>query len=249
MEETRSQLADKLEALESQVADTVQNTTEAVTETVENVKETVEKASETVENVTDTVKETVDTLGEAFNLWTQTERHPWLVFGGSVLLGYLGAQLFGGSAEEAEEEEEPREKPTPAWSPAREAEPRRETGWQPAQTPTPSPPHQEQPAHEEKSWFWDQLGRLKGLAIGSLMGVVRDLTKHYVPEPIGKRVAEEVDTLTTHLGGEPVQGQMLPNNPTSTPQPPDNSPSPNRPAAPREGADHKAAPHREKVRR
>jgi len=216
MEETRSQLAEKLEALENQVSDTVQTTTAAVAETVENVKETVEKASETVENVTETVKETVESVGETFNLWTQAERYPWLVFGGSVLVGFLGAQLLGGSARRTREEEESQARTAPSWSPAQEAQSRRENGRHAAETAAPPPTRKEQPAKEEKSWFWDELGQLKGLAIGSLMGVVRDLTKRALPGPIGDRVAEEVDHVTSHLGGERIQGQVLPSNPTGS---------------------------------
>jgi len=210
MEDTRSQLEEKLEALETQVADTVQTTTEAVTETVEAVKDTVEKASETVGDVTDAVKETVATVGETFNLWTQADRHPWVVFGGSVLLGYLGAQLVGRSNGRTEEvREEPRAQGPPSWASAQEG-PSRER-WQ-SEAPAPPQPRAEQPSRQEKSWLWDELGRLKGLAVGALMGVVRDLAKQAVPEAVGNRVAEEVDNITNHLGGEPVQGQVLPNS-------------------------------------
>jgi len=208
MEETRSHLQEKLEALESQVADTVQTTTEAVTETVENVKETVEKVSETAENVTEAVKETVESVGETFNLWTQTERHPWLVFGGSVLVGFLGAQLLGGRTENGSEREQGYEPPpTPSWGNAQ-------------QTPTSTAARSEQPREEaapqQKSWFWDELGRLKGLAVGAVMGVLRDMTKRVVPDAISNRVSEELDRVTTQLGGEPVQGSVLPNNPTQS---------------------------------
>jgi hypothetical protein len=216
MEETRSQLTDKLEALENQVSDTVQTTTAAVTETVEAVKETVEKASETVENVTESVQETVETVSETFDLWRQADRHPWLVFGGSVLVGFVGAQLIGGSAKKTEEEERLRAKTAPGWSPAQEAQSSRGNGRHAAETPASPPTREEQPRREEKSWFWDQLGQLKGLAIGSLMGVVRDMTKRALPEPIGDRLAEEVDQITTNLGGEPIRGEVLPNNPIGT---------------------------------
>jgi len=206
MEETRSHLAEKLEALEDQVTDTVQTTTEAVTETVENVKETVEKVSETAENVTDAVKETVESVGETFNLWTQADRHPWLVLGGSVLVGFLGAQLFGGSNRESNGEQAYQPPPSPSWG-----------GTQPASTPAPA--HAEQhreAAPQQKSWFWDELGRLKGLAVGAVMGLVRDMSKRVVPDAISNRVSEEIDRVTTQLGGEPVQGSVLPNNPTQS---------------------------------
>lgn len=212
MEETRSNLTEKLEALESQVADTVQTTTATVAEAVETVKDTVENVTETVETVTESVKETVESMGETFNLWTQADRHPWMVFGGSVLVGLLGAQLFGGSSRESEEEEDEEAPTSSSWysAPQPQASPPQRQ-WQASQASSPSY-GEEQPAHEEKSWFWDEMGKLKGLAIGTLMGVVRDLTKQVVPAAISDRVVEEVNNLTTHLGGEPVKGEVLPSN-------------------------------------
>jgi len=212
MEETRSNLTEKLEALESTVADTVQSTTATVAEAVETVKDTVENVTETVETVTESVKETVESVGETLNLWTQADRHPWMVFGGSVVVGFLGAQLFGGSTRDSEEEEDERAPGSSSWYSSPEpqtAPPQRE--WQSAQAPS-YPSYREEPAQEQKGWFWDELGKLKGLAIGTLMGVVRDLTKQVVPAAIGDRVAEEVNNLTTHLGGEPVKGEVLSSN-------------------------------------
>src|SRR5262245_55877302 len=86
MEETRASLTEKLETLEHQVVGTVQGATSAVTETVENVKEAV---AETVETVKGTVRETVETVKETFDLSRQVDRHPWLMVGGSVALGFL----------------------------------------------------------------------------------------------------------------------------------------------------------------
>jgi ElaB/YqjD/DUF883 family membrane-anchored ribosome-binding protein len=218
MEETRSQLAEKLEALESQVSDTVQNTTDVVTETVEAVKETVEKASETVGNVTETVQETVQSVSETFSLQRQAERHPWIVFGGSVALGYLLSNLFDGSRKESRQEEtgsakEPERSPSaaPASTARNEHHAQESSSWAQASTQS------SQPA--EKSWLWDEVGRLKGLALGSLMGVVRELTSKALPESIGKRVAEEVDHLTTSIGGEKIQGSILPQETPSTQEP------------------------------
>jgi len=90
-EDTRSQLSEKLEVLENEVADTVQNTTEAVAETVENVKETVE-------NVASSVQEAVYSVGAAFDLEAQAKQHPWLVFGGALALGCLTIQFLGGQS-------------------------------------------------------------------------------------------------------------------------------------------------------
>lgn len=195
MEETRSNLTDKLEALENQVSETVQSTTAAVTDTVEAVKDTVELVSATVQ-------ETVESVGQTFDLWTQTERHPWVVFGGSVGLGFLAAQLFGGP--NANGHKEPRhsasgdELARSASQAKKESRPKEP---EPAAQPTTSP---EPSGNGKKSWFWEELNRVKGLALGSVMGVVRDLSAKGLPGPLGRRVAEEVDHITTKLGGETI---------------------------------------------
>jgi hypothetical protein len=201
MEETRSKLADKLEALENQVSDTVQSTTAAVTETVEAVKDTVESVSATVQ-------ETVETVGQTFDLWGQTDRHPWVVFGGSVALGYLAAQLFDRASANGKE----KHGPSPSWDAlAKSAQHPREEA--PRQSPEPSVPpadRSESSENGKKSWFWDEMNRVKKLAVGSLMGVVRDLAATGLPGPLGQRVAEEVDHLTPSLGGETIRGPVLP---------------------------------------
>ena len=73
MEETRSSLADKVDALENTIMGTVESATHSVAETVETVKEKVEG--------------TVETVKEAFNLRRHIERHPWLAMGVSVATG------------------------------------------------------------------------------------------------------------------------------------------------------------------
>jgi ElaB/YqjD/DUF883 family membrane-anchored ribosome-binding protein len=210
MEETRASLTEKLEALESQVAGTVQSTTETVAETVEAVKETVE-------NVTESVKETAHSVAETFNLKLQFERHPWEMLGGSVAVGALAGYFLTGKRRRRwegngyTEEEYAREEPArPASFAAPESMTRREPepSWSPPPPSPPATPERQQP--EQKGWLWDTLGRLGGLAVGSLMGVVRDLAARSLPESLQHRVAEEIDRLTTKLGGEPVQGHVLP---------------------------------------
>ena len=87
MAETRSQLTDKLESLESQVSETVQSTGSAVNATVGAVQETVE-------SVTGAVQDAMKSVSNAFDLGSQISRHPWLVLGGSVVLGYLAVDLL-----------------------------------------------------------------------------------------------------------------------------------------------------------
>jgi len=210
MEETRQALVDKLEALENQVAETVQSTTHAVqdttsavTGTVEAVKDTVENVSEKVQEtmatvtdtlqqtahaVSDTVQQTAHAVSEAFDLRLQAERHPWLVVGGAVAVGYTGAllldSLLGRSAT-------PRERPAQGLY-----------GGATARAEAPS--NGQSIGNMLPDWLRDELGRLRGVAIGSVMSMVRDLARQAMPGPIGQRLAEEVDVVTSKLGGEKI---------------------------------------------
>jgi ElaB/YqjD/DUF883 family membrane-anchored ribosome-binding protein len=200
MEETRTALTEKLEALESQVADTVKETTEAVSETIENVKDTVEE-------VTDKVKETAVNVVQTFNLSYQAEHRPWVVLGGSVGVGFLLGWLSGSRSRKQLSEMPVAQAPS-----ARSQGSGNGSSYMPQSAP---PRETSAPAETPESggalgWIGEQLGRLKGVAVGSLMGVVRDLAQRNLPETVGKRVSEEVDRLTRNLGGEPLSGSVLP---------------------------------------
>jgi len=216
MEGTRADLTDKLAALESQVSGTVQTATnavestkDAVTDTVATVKETVEdvtdKLHNTVESVTETVqdavegvkdsvKETFQSVAETFNIRLQTERYPWAVFGGAVAVGCLGGLLLSGPSRRS-------------WS-------RAEGEWT-DRGATPTPPERIQNSDQSggvSGWLWEQLGGLKGLALGATMGVVRDFVSQALPEELKERVSEEVDKLTKNLGGSPLKGSLFQGN-------------------------------------
>jgi ElaB/YqjD/DUF883 family membrane-anchored ribosome-binding protein len=200
MEATRSSLAEKLEVLEQKVTDTVEGATSAVTETVENVKETV---TETVEAVKDTVEETVESVAKAFNLSEQVQRYPWAMFGGSVALGFVGGLLLGparpwGQAERPtpsspllEEAPEPVASYTPPTS--REAETRRPGWWD-----------------QLLSTFGSEIDKVKGLALGALGGIVRDLAAEVVPENVKPMVTDLINDVTSKLGGHTIEGRVLP---------------------------------------
>jgi len=231
MEATRADLTNKLSALENQVGGTVQAATDAVettkdvvNETVESVKETVENVTEkfhdTVEGVTDSVQhavegvresveETVKTVTEAFNLKLQCERHPWVVFGGAVGVGFLGGLLLGRSSRQANFTSKGGSAFLPDYS----------SGGETRTAAAPTQPRAEQKSDTGtgtgaavSSWFWDQLGGLRGLALGAVMGVVKDLVTQAVPAAVKERVTEEVDKITKGLGGEPLKGSLLGQN-------------------------------------
>jgi len=195
MEQTRSSLAGKLEALESEFRDTVEGATsavETVQETVANVKDSVQ---ETVESVKETVQETVETVKETLDIRRQVARHPWAMFGGAVMAGCFAGFLVGGRRKSS--------KPAAVAETGKESTPlrngsghrngaARKTG----ETPSSS---------EESGLLQSGARMLKGLAVGTVMSVLRDVLVEAVPSDLAADVARAVDDVTTRLGGKPLR--------------------------------------------
>jgi hypothetical protein len=224
MEETRASLADKLETLEQQVMETVQGTTNAVTDTVENVKETVQ--------------ETIQSVREAFDLRRQVDQHPWLMLCGSVAVGYLAGSLLVGrigsnrsrsagptATAEARDYRHTEEPPRRRTAPTVRSR-RAEHGW----------------LSGMGDLFGTEINKLKGLAVGTTMGLVRDLLTRGLPEQVGSQVAGVVDGITTKLGGEPVHGPVLQESSPTTDTVPNGGSLPRR--EPSRGHESMAAAHR-----
>jgi len=201
IDETRSSITTKLEAIEEQVVGTVQNARESVQETIDTVKDTVQ---ETVSAVKESVQETVSTVKETFNLRLQTQRHPWPMVGGSVLAGFITGTLFGRGRQW---QEMPMEKlashgevpQRPAPPPVRERE---------------EPATPREPGLMDR--FQDEIDQVKGVAIGMLAGLVRDAIKDAVQgrmPQLADQVEGVLDRITTKLGGKPVQGPVLHDEP------------------------------------
>jgi len=191
MEETRASLSDKLELLEQQVMDTVHGAKTAVHDTVADVKEAVH--------------DTVDEVKETFDITHQMQKHPWAMLGGSVVLGFLGAKLL--------------ERSNP--------DPLRNGHWMPPQ-PWQQAPQSAATANGNghagatesddsdmlsslKRQFGPEIDRLKGMAVGAAMSVVRDVIRNAMPDPMKPQMAEIVDNITLKLGGTPVRGPLISN--------------------------------------
>jgi ElaB/YqjD/DUF883 family membrane-anchored ribosome-binding protein len=183
MEETRSSLADKLEALESEFRGTVEGATSAVANTVEAVQETVSTVKETVQETVESVKETLDVR-------KHLERHPWAMFGGACLLGCVAGYLL---------------------SPRRRSRPLAETAPPAPPTPTRNGAGHRNGAAEKTTSCTEDPGvvestfqELRGLAVGTLMSVLREVLTSAVPSSLAPDLAGVVDDLTTKLGGKPL---------------------------------------------
>jgi ElaB/YqjD/DUF883 family membrane-anchored ribosome-binding protein len=210
MQDKREDLTKKLEQLEQQVVETVQSTTNAVTDTVDNVKGVVE---ETVETVKGSVEETVETVKKTFDLRYQVENHPWLMLGGSVAVGFVAGRLLEGLVPPARATLSDALPPPslggvetvagPSYRFAAEARPRKGYG----------PPTESSGSNwlgELTRQFAPEIDRLKGLAVGTALGLVRDMVRNALPEELGGKLSGMLDDVTQKLGGEPFKGPVAP---------------------------------------
>jgi ElaB/YqjD/DUF883 family membrane-anchored ribosome-binding protein len=183
IDETRSSIASKLEALEEQVVGTVQNAKESVEETINTVKETVQ--------------ETVSTVKETFDLRLQVERHPWPVMGGSLAAGLITGVLLG---------EVRHRRQMPMDRLVSDGEPMTESYR--AEPPTRFVEEPREPGLFDR--FQGEITQLKGLALGMLFGMVRDVIKENVSAPeVAAKIGEVMDNITAKLGGQPVRGPVF----------------------------------------
>jgi ElaB/YqjD/DUF883 family membrane-anchored ribosome-binding protein len=203
MEETRSSLTDKLEALENKVTEkVVQPVACAVERATDVAVDIVDTVKETVHNVSEKVEETTQAVVSAFDLRKHTERHPWLVFGlaattGCMVGSYVGrrAQRSMSAAEQA------------SWSRPKHVRGTNGAAHHVEASPMRRAPKKAAPEHE--TWIREQMRHLGGLAISALMSTIRDLAKRTVPGPLGERIGAEVESMTTSLGAEPIRGDVV----------------------------------------
>ncbi len=196
MEETRASLADKLEALESQVRDTVQSATETVASAVDGAKEVVSSVSEGAKQVVDKVSETVESVKESLSVSRYVEQYPWTSVGVAVASGFVIAQLLPRRSltEWAGQEASSlfTAAPGPAASPAEPAR-REEEGW-----------------GQALDGVWKTAATtVEGLAVGTLMSVIKDLVTSSLPHEWQGDLNRVVDEMTTRLGGKVMHGNPL----------------------------------------
>jgi len=213
MEATRADLANKLETLEQQVMDTVSGTTAAVSETVESVKEAVQ---ETVNAVKGTVHESVASVRNAFDVSLQIDRHPWFFVAGSVALGFFSGVLMEkprrGTRSSSFGQHRYSSFPTSGVasgpSTGRMSEGVSGDGTRSSFAGTTEGWSAPGLLGSLASEFSTELNKLKSLAVGAGLGLVRDAVAQAVPEGLKPRVSEVMDSLTTKLGGDVVNGPL-----------------------------------------
>jgi ElaB/YqjD/DUF883 family membrane-anchored ribosome-binding protein len=187
MDQTRASLADKIEALESQVLDTVHDATETVSSAVEGAKEVVNSVSEGAKEVVGKVSETFENVKESLSVRRYVEQYPWVSMGVAVAAGFTAAQLV----------------------------PTRRTSAAPARSYSngASQPAYQQ---ERSSWtsalsgvFHTAASTLESLAVGTLMAGLKELAVKELPQEWQTELNRLVDETTNRLGGKVMQGNPL----------------------------------------
>jgi len=215
MGQTRAALTEKLETLEDKVLGTLHSTTNTVSDTTNlvgsTVSETVQLVGNTVSNtVTEvgatvretardlrtTVDEAMSSVRDALDLTRQMNEHPWLMVGGSVVAGYVGGRVLDsiekgrfpthmtlpvGPEQLLPDDSEFRERIESAPTPQRSG-----SFFLKALTDT----------------FGPELNKLKSVALGVAMGLMRDKIGESVPPQLRGDVTDLVDRFTVKLGGQ-----------------------------------------------
>jgi len=184
---TRAAMADKLEALEDRVMGTVQS------------------AQETAEDSLQMAKDTVATVKRNFDIKYQVEQHPWTMVGGCFLAGLvLGGLVLRGRRRSRQTPERLAGNETPLAESPRLLAQQRGNGSLDSAAPPPRP--QSTSANRPGLFgpFQEEIDKVKGMAIGYVMGLARDSIKHAVPE-LASQIDDVMNSVTTKLGGKPVQ--------------------------------------------
>jgi hypothetical protein len=211
MGQTRASLTEKLETLENKVFGTLHETTGTVTNTVQQVgsavRDTVREVGsavrETTRDVRGSVRDGMSSVRNAVDLSRQTHEHPWLMLGGSVFAGYVGGLLLD-NLERGRLPALP-SLPAPEQLLPQDAEVRERIESVPA------------PRRSGSSFlkaladtFAPELDKLKRLAVGAAIALVRDKVRESVPPQMKENFTELMDRVTVKLGGEaPPPGTMF----------------------------------------
>jgi ElaB/YqjD/DUF883 family membrane-anchored ribosome-binding protein len=204
IDQTRSSLTNKLETLEEQVRETVHGARETVEETIANVK--------------GTVHDTVEAVKRNLDLSHQTQQHPWAMFGGSVVAGFVlgslvptvGPRTYRSARGSRLEKAEVQTRAEPEYVSRPQQEFSAETG-NGAADHGQHAPAQRRPGLLSGllDQFRPEIEQLKQMAIGAAVGVVRDFVKESVPPALGPQVERVLDSATTKLGGRPIEGNVV----------------------------------------
>jgi ElaB/YqjD/DUF883 family membrane-anchored ribosome-binding protein len=141
-------------------------------------------AQAAVEDSIQSAKDAVASVKRTFDIKHQVEERPWTIVGGSILAGLAVSLLI------------PRGRPSLV-------RPFKDNGHAATLVPMPQLQHEPPSPPSVLEPFRDEIDKVKGIAIGYVMGLVRESIKESVPQ-MASSIDELMDGITTKLGGEPV---------------------------------------------
>lgn len=211
MEIRRASLSDKIEALEQQVTQSVHDVTDAVTNVKEAVEDTVSSVKDTVQETIVAVKgsvgDTVDAVKETFDVPHQVDLHPWAMLGGALALGFVAGKLLSPPKSETRAATRYAEA---NGSPARTDFVPRSNGHHGQENLSSTTPPKEASILSKLSKMVEpELDKIKGLAIATVAGMVRDYVAEAVPNEIGSHLHDIIDDITNKLGAEPLHEPVI----------------------------------------
>ena len=194
MEETRASLAEKIETLEQQVVGTVQDARRSMNDTVQGVK-------------------------DAFDLKLQVQRHPWPMLAGSVAVGFVAGAVVDRMIPEARPSAAPADLHPQRWPAIGNGG----VSERPMSEELRQEPLPRAETHANSDWlhslaheFAPEISKMKGLAVGAAMSVLREMLAQSVPAQLKPQVTDVLDNITVKLGGEPIRGSLLQNGHAQT---------------------------------
>jgi hypothetical protein len=188
IDSTRSDLADKLGALEDSVMGTVQS------------------AQETVEDSIQIARDTVASVKRTFDIKHHVEQHPWPVLGGCILGGLAMGALFQRMCRPPAQTPDPRAGMETGYSTSSPLAAQQYGNGNRASA-APRPPQDRQTSRGRPGFFdlfHDEITKVQGIAIGYVMGLACDALKDAVPQ-WASQIDGLMNSVTTKLGGEPNQ--------------------------------------------
>jgi len=208
VDETVGAVKETVDGAKSTVEDIVENVKGTMDDTVTTVKSTVE---DIVENVKGTMDDTVTTVKRTFDLSYQVNQHPWVLFGGAVLLGgFLGSLLQSQPRTNGYEYDEGADKDESygaAFASQAKGSTQRAANHFAA---PPKHPLSAQTAQQGNGWwsglgqFQDEFNMVKGAVISTIMGTVREMIRQNIPT-MAPKLEKAINSASQKLGGEPIE--------------------------------------------
>jgi ElaB/YqjD/DUF883 family membrane-anchored ribosome-binding protein len=206
MDETRASMSEKMESLEQKVVDSAHDAANIVGQAVDNVK--------------DAMHDTVENVKDAVDLPLQVSRHPWAIVGGSIAVGFLGGYLLfrhaapqpSANAKSSPVVPDGPRFTEPANGVVKGARISEEAfAKKPAADVAPPASHQPSWLGRMHDRFGAEIETVKGLAIGAVMGVARDMITQSSSEKMKVALADVIDGITVKMGGEPLHAPATTN--------------------------------------